>query len=332
MNDSKNLEFLTNFIQILKSEEGLANNTIESYRLDLTSFFSFTKEKDILSINEKIIKSYLNHLYKKEISTKTVSRRISTIKKFFSFLESESYLKINPANNLSKPTEDKSLPKILTEKEIFKLLTTIYQDKSDFGIRLASMLEILYASGMRVSELISIPINAIRIDQINNSNKITENYLLITGKGNKDRMVPLSKSAIKILEKYLIIRQNLGQKDSKWLFCGKFRANKYDNEKRIAAKFETLKDNHITRQRFHQMIKELAITANIDSKKVSPHIIRHSFATHLLNRGADLRLIQEILGHSDISTTQIYTHIMNNDLKTLLNEKHPLSRKNNNDV
>ena len=326
MTSNKCIELLLNFIQILKSEEGLSKNTIESYQIDLNLFFKFIKNKDLTKIQEKDIKLYINSLYKEDLSTSTVSRKLSSLKKFFDFLKSESHLKLNPITNISKPKAVKSLPKILTESEILKLLSAINKDSSDFGIRLSTMLEILYASGLRVSELISIPISAIKINSIKDSIEIMENYLIIRGKGSKERLVPLSKSAIKIIEKYLKTRKRLGQENSKWLFCGNFRANKYDNELRNENNFNILQDSHITRQRFHQMIKELAKICNIDHKKVSPHIIRHSFATHLLNRGADLRIIQEILGHSDISTTQIYTHIMNNNLKKLIKEKHPLAQ------
>lgn len=319
---SSNLDLIIDFLEVLKVENGLSKNTISSYNLDLNLFLRFLQKdnKGFLQADEKLIKLYLNQLYKEELAATSVSRKISTLKRFYQFLELESFIKTNPTINLTKPKEDKKLPKVLSEKEIFKLLKTVNEDKSDFGLRLSCMLEILYASGLRVSELISLPILAIQ----RNSAKI-RNYLIIKGKGNKERIAPLNKSSINILEEYLESRQRLGQKDSKWLFCGYFRANKEGNLIKDKFKFN-IADEHITRQRFHQMIKELAQNSGIDQNRVSPHVIRHSFATHLLNRGADLRVLQELLGHSDISTTQIYTHIMDGKLKELVNKHHPLNK------
>jgi integrase/recombinase XerD len=184
------------------------------------------------------------------------------------------------------------------------------------------MLEILYASGLRVSELVSL-----KISDIQKNEEYIKNYLIINGKGNKERIAPLSKSALQILGDYLEIREKLGQKKSKWLFPGNFHAKKnVEKLQKITIK-NSLKDNHLSRQRFNQMLGELAIKCNMDPKKISPHIIRHSFATHLLDREIDLRVLQELLGHSDISTTQIYTHIMSSKLQKLVNSKHPLSKQ-----
>lgn len=316
------LNLIINFLEILKVESGLSKNTIQSYNLDLKLFLRFLyskKIKDITKTDEKLIKLYLSKLYKDEISTSSASRKISTLKRFFNFLESEEIIKENPTINLTKPKTTKKLPKLLSEKEIFKLLSVIEKDKSDFGIRLFCMIEVLYASGLRVSELVSLPISAVNFDKKN-----IRNYMMIKGKGGKERIVPLNKSALKAIENYLKLRTRLGQKDSKWLFCGHFRASKEENLVKDQQKFN-ISDKHITRQRFHQMLKELANISKIDAKKVSPHAIRHSFASHLLNRGADLRVLQELLGHSDISTTQIYTHLMNSKLHELIKQKHPLA-------
>lgn len=318
---STDLNLITSFLEILKVESGLSKNTIESYHLDLKLFLRFLYAQgieNILKTDENLIKLYLSKLYKDEISTASASRKISTLKRFFNFLELESHLKKNPTINLIKPKEAKKLPKLLSEKEILALLETVNKDKSDFGIRLSTMIEILYASGLRVTELVSLPISA-----IHKNNGVITNYMIVNGKGNKERLVPLNKSALQILSDYLSLRERLGQKDSKWLFCGHFRASKDMNLIKDGQNFD-ISDQHITRQRFHQMLKELAFNANVNEKKVSPHAIRHSFATHLLNRGADLRVLQELLGHSDISTTQIYTHIMNSKLQELV-RKHPLA-------
>jgi len=317
-----NIVLITNFLEMLKVESGLSKNTLISYHLDLKLFLEFvnSKKSNFLKTDEKLIKNYLNQLYKNDLSAASTSRKISTLKRFFTFLYQEKYIESNPTVNLTKPKDAEKLPKILSEKEVLKLLDTVNKDKSDFGIRLSTMLEILYASGLRVSELVALPISAIQKGEDG-----IRNYLVVLGKGNKERIAPLNKSAMKILQDYLEVRVNLGQKNSKWLFCGDFRASKNMNITQSNKKF--LVDKHLTRQRFHQMLKELAINSGVDEKKVSPHVIRHSFATHLLNRGADLRVLQELLGHSDISTTQIYTHIMDSKLKELVKNKHPLSAK-----
>jgi integrase/recombinase XerD len=319
---NSDLDLIINFLEMLKVESGLAKNTLESYHLDLKLFSRFLHDQKIsfVNVNEKVIKSYLNKIYKDGISTSSASRKISTLRRFYSFLCQESYIKENPAINLVKPKKDDKLPKALSEKEVLKLIKTINRDKSDFGARLSCMLEILYASGLRATELVALPISAIQRDEKN-----IKNYLIVDGKGSKERMVPLNKSALQLLEDYLLVRDRLGQQNSKWLFCGNFRVSREANLKKNAKKFDIV-DTHITRQRFHQMLKNLAVDAGVDRTKVSPHIIRHSFATHLLNRGADLRILQELLGHSDISTTQIYTHVMDSKLKKLVDEKHPLAK------
>lgn len=308
---------------MLKVESGLSRNSLVSYQLDLKLFlrFLYSKQSDFLKTSEQLIRLYLNQLYEEGIAPASVSRKISTLKRFFNFLELEDYLKDNPTLNLTTPKKAEKLPKFLSEKEILALLKTANEDKSDFGLRLSCMLEILYASGLRVSELVSLPISIIQ-----KSDGKIKNYLIVNGKGNKERIAPLNSHAIKMLEEYLKSRESLGQKNSKWLFCGHFKANKEMNLVKHEHKFNII-DQHITRQRFHQMLKELARNAGVDEKRVSPHIIRHSFATHLLNRGADLRVLQELLGHSDISTTQIYTHIMESKLKELVETKHPLAKK-----
>ncbi len=187
------------------------------------------------------------------------------------------------------------------------------------------MLEILYAAGLRVSELVGLPISTIQ-KTIDEKGVVSfKDYMIIMGKGNKERIAPLNKSALEILKKYLDLRQKLGHKNSKWLFCGHIRTSKIDGKESVQIHPEI--DEHITRQRFHQMLKELALDSGIDPKRVSPHVIRHSFASHLLNRGVDLRILQELLGHSDISTTQIYTHILDSKLRDLVNNFHPLAKK-----
>jgi integrase/recombinase XerD len=321
--NKESLNLINSFSQILAIENGLAKNTICAYQNDLKLFLKFleSKHSDFLKVDENLFKLYLENLHEEGITTSSLNRKISTFKHFFKFLDLESLKKDNPTTNISQAKSNQKLPKCLSENEIFSLFQVLDNDPTPFGIRLKCMLEILYASGLRVSELVELPISAIG-KYIKSEKTYLKNYLIINGKGKKERIAPLNKASLKILEKYLDLRQDLGHKDSKWLFCGQVRINKGNNN--IKSSRKIVGDKHITRQRFHQMLKELAVKANIDKTKVSPHIIRHSFASHLLNQGIDLRVLQELLGHSDISTTQIYTHILDSKLKDLVYQNHPL--------
>jgi len=284
--------------------------------------FSQKKKINFEQIEEQNLIDFLAFLDKNNISTSTICRKIATFRNFFKFLEIEKIIQQNPAKNLIIPKKNQKIPKFLSEKEILTLLNFAHNDNSEFGIRIACMLEILYAAGLRVSELVSLPINV--IGKINQNNKITlKNHLIIKGKGNKERIVPLSSKSLEILAKYLNLRDKMGSSHSKYLFPGIIRASK---KEKIIMRDTLALDSHITRQRFHQMLKELAQKTNIDPDRVSPHIIRHSFATHLLNNGVDLVILQELLGHSDISTTQIYTHIIESKLQKLI-KKHPLNNE-----
>jgi len=321
-NNQHNL--IKSFSDILIAENGLSKNTISSYQNDLKLFLGFllTKNYRFENANETVLKSYIEELYRQGIKPSSLNRKISTLKSFFKFLVAENINKKNPTLNIDHAKNNPKLPKYLSEKEVFLMLDGVVKDNSHFGIRLSAMLEILYASGLRVSELVSLPISAIGKNLENG--KITfKNYLIVNGKGNKERIAPLNKTSLKILDKYLKAREDMGHGNSKWLFCGKIRINKDKNLLSKATK--RVVDEHITRQRFNQMLKELAVQVGVDENKVSPHIIRHSFASHLLSQGVDLRVLQELLGHSDISTTQIYTHIMDSKLKDLVFKHHPLA-------
>ncbi|MFT6332374.1 MAG: integrase/recombinase XerD [Lentimonas sp.] len=319
-----NTSLIRLFLDVLISENGLSQNTISSYKSDLDLFLKFlnSQKRNLVDVDEDIFKSYLRQLYKQKIKASSLNRKISSLKRFFKFLKIEGIKKDDPTLEIKQVRNDQKLPKYLSEKEVFKLLDCLENSSSHFSIRLSAMMEILYASGLRVSELISLPISAIG-KNIVNGEIIFKNYLLVNGKGSKERIAPLNKTSLRILGKYLNARKEMGHHNSKWLFCGKIRINKNVNQLRD----KTLKtvDKHLTRQRFNQMLKELAVIAGIDERKVSPHIIRHSFASHLLSQGVDLRVLQELLGHSDISTTQIYTHILDSKLKDLVFKNHPLA-------
>jgi integrase/recombinase XerD len=292
---------------MLASERGSASNTLESYRRDLNDCAAFLKDHHISleKASGESLRNYLNSLYDRGMIASTIARHISALKQFFQFLVTEEICQEDPTSLLARPKKRKPLPKILTEEEITKLLETVTQDVSPEGERLEALLEILYASGLRVSELISLEHDAVFY---------AEETLIVKGKGGKERMVPLSSYAIKALEKYLKVRSEfIPQKGaSKWLFPS------YG------------KSGHLTRQRLGQLLKALAIQAGIDPRKISPHVIRHAFATHLLNGGADLVSVQNMLGHADIATTQIYTHVMHKKLQEVIQRCHPLSQKEKN--
>ncbi len=313
---------ISNFLEKLKAEDGLALNTTLSYGKDLELFSKFilTKKISFENVNSDLLKEYLYELHQEKLRSSSIARKISAIKNFYKFLENENLVKINPTLHLQAPKREAKLPKFLSEEEVFKMLNFVNRDKSEFGIKLSCMFEILYAGGLRVSELVSLPIAAIQHE--GNSLK---NYLVVMGKGSKERIAPLNKAAISKLLEYLELRKKLGQEKSKWLFVGVVRASKIVGK--IRQQTAVVIDQHLTRQRFHQMLKELASKVGVDPTRVHPHVIRHSFATHLLNSGVDLRVLQELLGHANISTTEIYTHILDSKLKELVFKHHPLGQK-----
>jgi integrase/recombinase XerD len=244
-------------------------------------------------------------LSKQHLAASSLARKLSSLKQFFHFLYSEKERDDDPTLSVSSPKQVKALPKCLSLEEVDQLLTCASNDNSAEGARLYALLELLYATGLRVSELVALPLQTIL-----SSKGELNRALLVKGKGNKERLIPLNMHALEAVKTYLKHRQEfLGRrKDSAYLFPS------------------SSKEQHLTRQRFGQLLKALALKANLDPTKLSPHVLRHSFASHLLAGGADLRVIQELLGHSDISTTQIYTHVQNDKLAELVNNHHPLSK------
>jgi len=317
------MEYLTQFLDMIKAERGLAKNTLISYKNDLEYFIQTTKNP--LKITTADIKNHLKQLYTDGISANSLSRKISSIKQFFNFLQIEEVIKDNPALLIEHPKHSIKIPKYLTEQEVETLLKNAKKDKSPAGVRFCCMLELLYATGLRISELVSLKVSVVQKKYKKDGFYNIDDFLIIKGKGNKERLVVINKTAKALLKDYLDLRKKLlDGESSEWLFTTqvKFSTTKYINEK-----LKTRKDNHLSRQVFALALKEIAIKSGIDEEKVSPHIIRHSFATHLLNNGADLRVLQELLGHSDISTTQIYTHILDSKLKSIVNTLHPLAKR-----
>jgi integrase/recombinase XerD len=290
------MNYINKYLDYLKFERKLSKNTILSYKNDLNDLYLYFNE-DIINNNDSEMTKYIYSL--KELNARSLAHHITVINSFYEFLISEEIIQINPCEGIKSPKLPNKLPNYLTEDEVDKLMNINLE--TPYSYRNKAMFELLYATGLRVSELVSLKFNDI---DLNND------FVRVIGKGSKERIVPVSDLAIKWLSIYLnqyrpIILKN---RDSEYLFIS-----------------NALKS--ITRQGFFKIIKQEVKRAGIN-KDVSPHVLRHSFATHLLNHGADLRVIQELLGHSDISTTQIYTHLVNEKIKKDYEEYHPRSHKN----
>jgi len=299
--------YLEQFLEMLVGERGVSLNTLAAYKRDLTHFLEVISCKAERA-RASHIQQYLATLYDQGLSSKSVARKLSSLRQFYAFLCSEDVCKENPTRQIPMPKLGRSLPKILEEQEINQLLKAIGSFKKADQIRLFLIIELLYATGARVSELVSLKLSSFSQDY---------KSVILKGKGSKERLVPLNENATSTVQEYINIRSfsspgkiNKKRNDSLWLFPS------------------SSKLGHITRQRIGQLIKELACRANIDKKHVSPHVLRHAFATHLLNHGADLLAVQELLGHTDVSTTQIYTHVQHEKLKKVMEEKHPFGKIN----
>ncbi len=290
---------IDNFIDYLNVEKGLAKNTAISYRMDLEKFSNYLKSKNFTEINSVTkddITDYLLSLKDSDLSANSISRNLVAIKVFFRFLLRERFLKDDPSNNIESPKLWKNLPEFLDIDEVDRLLRSP-DTRTWMGLRDKACLEVMYATGMRVSEVISLELGNVNLDL---------GYAKCIGKGSKERIVPFGSSAKTILEKYLkSVRPSL---------------TKSSNSKDPL--FLTRLGKAMTRQNFWKIINRYAKLAKI-KKHLTPHTLRHSFATHMLERGADLRIVQEMLGHSDISTTQIYTHIQKDRLKSIHKKFHP---------
>lgn len=287
-------DLIEQFLRYLLIDKGYSNNTIESYKRDLLKFLEYNKNKDIKEISNKQLKEYIKYLNENELNEKSISRNISCLKSFYKFLIIEKIINNNPTEALFMPKIKKGLPKILTEQEVMELLDIELID--NYSYRNKAMLELMYGTGFRVSELVNL-----KLQDIDLSQDIVRTF----GKGSKERVVPIGEYASDALKEYIYKYRNTMLK-------------KYNND----YLFLNNHGNKMTRQGFFKIIKEIAQKKHID-KSLSPHVLRHSFASHLLKYGADLRTIQELLGHSDISTTQIYTHITNEELKQNYKDFHP---------
>ena len=292
------------FLEMLIAERGASSNTCTSYLNDITNFDKFLSgaETTLEDATTDDIRRYLRHRSEVGANNPTISRNLSVLRQFFKFLQSENVRLDNPALNVDGPKVSRTLPKVISEDDVEALLKAAHKLKTAEGIRLTCLLEIAYASGLRVTELVSLPTDALNL---------TSETLLISGKGGKERLVPLTSSAMNAIAAYERVRIDFlkGNNTSKFLFPSRS------------------KQGYLTRRRLGQLLKELAIQAGLDPTIISPHILRHAFASHLLNRGADLRSLQKMLGHSDISTTQIYTHVQKERLHAVISSYHPMAKK-----
>jgi len=283
------MNYIDVFLEALSAEKGRSEKTLESYASDL-ALADAVLPNGLLNATESEIQDYLSGLPDKASS---VARKASALRGFYKFLMLEKIITTNPTKNIELPKRARPLPKLLSVDEIDLLISSAGDIKT--SVRLRAMIELLYASGLRVSELCELPLTGVLGD-----------HLLIHGKGAKERMVPMHDGAIHALQKWLELR---GDIDSKYVFPSNGQTG------------------HITRDGFFKILKKCAVLSGIDPKRVSPHVLRHSFASHLLSHGANLRAIQTMLGHEDISTTQIYTHVLPEQLRETMENYHPLSDK-----
>lgn len=309
----RHLKYLVRYLEMLSAERGAAQNTLDSYERDLTAFINHCEARgnDLAKVTKAELGEYIQILKEQGLAKSTRSRSISALRQMFRFLHGEGLIDDDPARSLRAPQKERTLPKTLSVAEVEKLLETAKRrldasmgsgGKSQRmkAARLYCLLELLYATGLRVSELVAMPRATLKGD---------ERTLMISGKGGRERMIPLNEPARQAIATYLAAETEYLatiKSRSAWLFPSRSRYG------------------HLTRQHLAQELKQLAEEANISPEKVSPHVLRHAFASHLLDRGADLRSVQQLLGHADITTTQIYTHVLEERLKRLVNEHHPL--------
>lgn len=303
------------FLDMQAVERGAGANTLDAYRRDLTDLADFLAPRAIAAADTQAIRDWLADLSARGFKATTVARRLSAVRQFFRFLYAEGHRGDDPAAVLEGPRRGRPLPKVLTVEEVSTLIETAHARAAEVPVeegeaagkaraemlkrrRTAAVVELLYASGLRISELVSLPAAAARA---------RGDAILVTGKGRKERLVPLSDPARAAMAAYLDARKAAGLEASRWLFPSSGESG------------------YVTRQQAARDLKELALAAGLDPAKLSPHVLRHAFASHLLAHGADLRVVQTLLGHADVSTTQIYTHVLDERLKSMVRDLHPLS-------
>jgi integrase/recombinase XerD len=287
------------FLDMMSAERGAGANTLAAYRRDLADFAGVA---DPAKANREQVRAFLKGLSTSGMAASTQARKLSALRQFYGFLYGEGFRTDDPTQTIEAPQARRPLPKILSAKDLDAMLSTAAQDQTPEGLRLTLIVEMLYGGGLRVTELAGLTLAAVRT---------RESFIRVTGKGNKERLSPLSAAARTALAAYLAVRDEFVPKTDK------------NNRYLFVSRGE---DGYLTRRRFHQLLKALALKAGIDPAKVSPHVLRHAFATHLVEGGADLRSVQTLLGHADIATTQIYTHVARDHLSRVVASAHPLGK------
>ncbi|MFI4935324.1 MAG: site-specific tyrosine recombinase XerD [Caulobacterales bacterium] len=305
MSAPQSLKWIEAFLEMMAAERAAAANTLKAYEKDLGDAQGYLARRgsDLASAATETIEAYFADLGARGLSPATAARRRSAVRQFYRFVLGEAWRSDDPSRRVDAPKQGRPLPKVLSRGEVDALIAAASAKDGAAGLRLGCMIELIYASGLRISELLSLPLADVARDPA---------YLMVRGKGGKERLAPMGAAAREAIKAYLPARKSFlakGVKESPWLFPSRGRAGR------------------LTPRRFAQLLDEAAADAGVDPAKVSPHVLRHAFATHLLEGGADLRVVQTLLGHADIATTQIYTHIAQDRLREVVQTKHPLGRR-----
>ncbi len=291
------------FLEMMAVERNAAANTLAAYGRDLEDAQAFLASRGGLAqAQAEDVEAYFAELGRRGLAASTAARRRAAVRQFYRFCLGEGWRRDDPSRRVEAPGKARTLPKVLTRAEVDSLITAASARDGAAGVRLAAMVELLYASGLRISELLALKLDALARDPA---------FLVVKGKGGKERLAPLNPAARAAVKAYLEIRPQFlpkGDKANPWLFPSRGASGR------------------LTRRRVGQLLDEAAIAAGVDPEKVSPHVLRHAFATHLLEGGADLRVVQTLLGHADIATTQVYTHVMSERLREVVEQAHPLAR------
>lgn len=290
------------FLEMMAVERDASPHTLAAYGRDLADAENWLGDGGLMAAPQEALEAWFADLSRRGLSAATAARRRASVRQFYRFALGEGWRADDPSRRLDAPKQGRSLPKTLSRDEVEALLAAASAHDGAAGLRLIALVEMAYASGLRVSELLGLKVEAVRRDPA---------YLIVRGKGGKERLAPLNTAAREAIKTWLDARdaaRKPGAPDSPWLFPSHG------------------KSGHLTPRRFAQLLDQAAITAGIDPARVSPHVLRHAFATHLLEGGADLRVVQTLLGHADISTTQIYTHVATDRLSQVVHANHPLAK------
>jgi integrase/recombinase XerD len=303
MTAERGLHHLEAFLEMLSAERGASPHTLEAYRRDLLDYSGFLKQRGraITASTAADVRDYIGSLSQAGLKSSTQARRLSAMRQLHRFLLDEDIRTDDPTSAVESPKRGRPLPKVVTEAQTQALIDAAASLEGAEAVRLLCITELLYASGLRVTELVTLPLAAASGDR---------KMLLVKGKGGKERLVPLGAPAREAIKAYMAVRPRFlppSERAQRFLFPSRGV------------------EGHLTRRRVAQLLKDLAVKAGVDPRKLSPHVLRHAFASHLVAHGADLRSVQQLLGHADIATTQIYTHVQDERLRRLVAEKHPLA-------